>query len=134
MSPSKNSLIFTLLCCSVSVCSFAQTDSNAENYLTAIAQPGDDALDLLDRYSLATYSCNVSQFLKINDLENNRLKAGETYRLPVLVVVYNGKSIRTTLNIEDWKTAKRIEEYNKTAQRKRLRPDYFIENKRLWVP
>jgi len=134
MLPSKNGLIFTFLCLFSASASSAQSTQDAENYLTATAQSGEDALELLDRYGLASYSCNVSQFLKINDLENNRLKHGETYKIPVLVVVYNGKSIRTTLKIEDWKKAKRIEEYNKMAQRKKLRPDYFIENKRLWVP
>ncbi len=118
----------------VSASMTAQTASTAENYLTTTAQSGQDALDLLDKYGLASFSCNVSQFLKMNDLRNNRLKAGATYKLPVLVVIYNGKSIRTTLNLTDWKTAKRIEEYNKMAQQKALRPDYFIDNKRLWVP
>lgn len=134
MFPSKNCLIFAFFYLFVPIHFFAQTSSSAENYLTTIAQSGEDALDLLDRYGLADYACNVSKFLKINELENNRLKAGNNYRLPILVVVYNGKSIRTTLKIEDWKKAKRIEEFNKMAQRKKLRPDYFIENKRLWVP
>lgn len=134
MVPSKNCLIAAFLCLSVLPKPFAQTSTGVQNFLTAIAQSGDDALDLLDRYELADFSCNVTQFLKINDLNGNRLKAGTTYKMPVLVVVYNGKSIRSTLKIEDWKTAKRIETYNKTAQKKGLRPDYFIENKKLWVP
>ncbi|MFN0215642.1 MAG: N-acetylmuramoyl-L-alanine amidase [Saprospiraceae bacterium] len=134
MVPSKNFLILFFLCLFVSVFSSAQTATDTENYLTATAKPGDDALELLDRYGLATQSCNVSHFLKINALENYRLISGESYLLPILVVVYNGKSIRTTLNIPDWKTAKRIEEFNKTALRKGLRPSYFIENKQLWVP
>ncbi|MFN0176011.1 MAG: N-acetylmuramoyl-L-alanine amidase [Saprospiraceae bacterium] len=123
-----------LLCLFVLGNSNGQTTVGNENFLIANARSGDDALDLLDRYGLASYSCNVSQFLKINDLENNRLKPGASYKLPILVVAYNGKSIRTTLDIDDWKKAKRIEEYNKMAQRKALRPDYFIENKQLWVP
>jgi len=134
MVHSKNCLIFPFLCFLVSASAPAQTAASVENYLIATAKSGDDALDLLDRYDLANYSCNVSQFLKINNLEDNRLKSGSVYKIPVIVVVYNGKSIRTTLKIEDWKKAKRIEEYNKMAQRKALRPDYFIDNKRLWVP
>lgn len=134
MEFSKNFLIITLLWAFQLASAHAQTTASSQNYLTAIAQSGDDALDLLDRYGLADYACNVSQFLKINELENNRLRTGATYKVPVLVVVYNGKSIRTTLKIDDWKTAKRIEEYNKMAKREGLRPDYFIENKRMWVP
>jgi N-acetylmuramoyl-L-alanine amidase len=127
-------LIFFCLQFVLTLFSVGQTPASAQNYLTAKAASGDDALGLLDRYGLAEYSCNVSQFLKINDLESHRLRAGETYKMPVTVVAYNGKSIRSTLNIDDWKTAKRIEAYNKMAQREGLRPDYFIENKRLWVP
>lgn len=134
MTPSKKALIFTLLCWCMPYSPFAQAASNAENFLTVVAQSGEDALDLLERYGLASYDCNVRKFLDINNLDNYRLKTGTTYKIPVLVVVYNGKSIRTTLNIEDWKKAKRIEEYNKSAQKRGLRPDYFIENKRLWVP
>lgn len=134
MSHFKTFLILTFLSLSGSNLLLAQKASASVNYLTAIAKAGEDALDLLDRYELAEQDCNVNHFLKINQLENYKLKAGNTYRLPVTVVPYNGKSIRSTLKIEDWKTAKRIETYNKLAQKKGLRPDYFIDNKKLWVP
>jgi N-acetylmuramoyl-L-alanine amidase len=112
----------------------AQKSASANNYLTSVAKTGEDALDLLDRFELAEYDCNLGHFLKINQLENHKLKVGSTYKLPVIVVSYNGKSIRTTLNLDDWKTAKRIEAYNKTVHKKGLRPEYFIDNKKLWVP
>lgn len=131
---SKNCVILWFFLLSVPSVHFGQTAIPNQNYLTATAQAGDDALDLLDRYGLAEYGCNVSQFLKINNQESHRLKAGAEYKLPVLVVAYNGKSIRSTLNIDDWKQAKRIDEYNKMAKQEGLRPDYFVENKRLWVP
>ncbi|MBN8676792.1 MAG: N-acetylmuramoyl-L-alanine amidase [Chitinophagales bacterium] len=134
MSHSKTFLILIFWSLTTWSPLFSQRSVSGNNYLTAIAKAGDDALDLLDRYELAEYDCNVSQFLKINQLETHKLKAGATYKLPVMVVAYNGKSIRTTLDIEDWRTAKRIETYNKTAQKKGLRPDYFIDNKKLWVP
>ncbi len=134
MHLSKNCLILSLWYLFAPAPAPAQTDATTQNYLTTTALANEDALELLDRYMLAEFSCNVTQFLKINDLDNNRLRAGATYKLPILVVAYNGKSIRTTLQIDDWKTAKRIEEYNKKAQKARLRPDYFVENKKLWVP
>ncbi len=134
MVNTKNGLIVMLLHLLSLVSAQAQKSTGTSNYLTAVAQPGDDALDLLGRYDLAEFSCNVSHFLKLNSLKSNRLKTGLSYKLPVLVVTYNNKSIRSTLNIEDWKCAKRIEAYNKKAQQEGLRPDYFVENKRLWVP
>jgi N-acetylmuramoyl-L-alanine amidase len=81
------------------------------------------------------YDCNVTQFSKINNFsKNSAVKASVTYKLPVEVVTYNDKSIRTTLGISDWRTAKRIEEYNKYALKEGLRTDNFLETKRLWVP
>jgi N-acetylmuramoyl-L-alanine amidase len=106
-----------------------------KNYLTAMAQPGDRVADFLARYGLADFDCNVSEFCKLNNLvERAKLKADGLYKLPVCVAPYNGKSIRSTLGIEDWKAAKRIESYNKYAQKEGLRPESFIENKKLWVP
>ncbi len=135
MEFSKNGLILLFIIMLSSVTTIrAQTTVKAQSYLTATAQKGDDALDLLDRFGLADYACNVTQFLALNNLQSNRLKVGNTYKIPVIVVAYNGKSIRSTLNIDDWKTAKRIETYNKKAQQDGLRPDYFVENKKLWVP
>lgn len=100
-----------------------------------MAQPGDRVADFLARYGLADFDCNVSEFCKLNNLvERAKLKADGLYKLPVCVAPYNGKSIRSTLGIEDWKAAKRIESYNKYAQKEGLRPESFIENKKLWVP
>ena len=104
-------------------------------YLNVPAKSGERAEDLLKSYGLHEYQCNFEQFFEINNLKANaKLKVGTSYKLPVEVVTYNGKSIRTTLKISDWKVAKRIETYNKFALSEGLRTDNFIETKRLWVP
>jgi N-acetylmuramoyl-L-alanine amidase len=106
-----------------------------ENYLLASAHPGDNVLDFLSRYGLAGHDCNVSHFCALNNLlERATLKASAVYKLPVCVAPYNGISIRSTLGIADWKTAKRIESYNHYAQQEGLRDGNFIDNKKLWVP
>lgn len=111
------------------------TAAPSKIYVMAIARSGDDLASLLKRYGLSDYKCNEAQFFKVNKLtEGSRIKVTTTYKLPVEVVTYNGKSIRTTLNITDWRTAKRIEEYNKFALKEGLRTDNFVETKRLWVP
>jgi N-acetylmuramoyl-L-alanine amidase len=56
------------------------------------------------------------------------------YKLPIELWEYNGKSIRTTLGIKEWKTAVRIENYNKNAKETGLRDDNFIASRQLWVP
>jgi len=106
-----------------------------KTYLVVPVRAGEDLPDLLQRFGLAEFECNVTQFFKINNLkEDYRLKPGTSYKLPVEVVTYNGKSIRSTLDIKDWRVAKRIEAYNKTALKQGLRTDNFLETKRLWVP
>ncbi len=117
------------------VVSPARSVAPPEEYLKVIAQPGDDVPTLLQRYALDGYDCNVTAFFKINNLkEDYRLKAKMAYKIPVMVVTYNGKSIRTTLQIDDWQTAIRIDAYNKSAQEQGLRVRSFIEDKELWVP
>lgn len=104
-------------------------------WLQVKAQSGDDVPTLLDRFGLYDHACNISQFFKINKLpEDYRLKAGASYSLPIQLVRYNGKSIRTTLNIADWRTAKDIETYNKAMREQGVRADDFIASKNLWVP
>jgi N-acetylmuramoyl-L-alanine amidase len=113
----------------------AATSTNSKIYVTAVTKTGEDVAALLSRYSLFDYACNVKQFFKINNLrEGTRIKATTMYKLPIEVVAYNGKSIRTTLSIPDWQTAKRIEVFNRNALEGGLRNDNFIETKRLWVP
>lgn len=107
----------------------------AETFLEVLAKPKDDVPVLLKRYGLYDYECNITQFFKINGLkEDYRIKAGKSYKVPVLQVKYNGKSIRSTLGIDDWKTAVRIQDYNNEALKKQLRTDNFVESKELWVP
>lgn len=106
-----------------------------ETFLLVTPKPGENVVELLQRYELYDYPCNISQFFKINKLkEDYRLKQGATYELPIFVVEYNGKSIRTTLEIDDWKVAKRIETYNKNAQMRGIRSDNFVVSKKMWVP
>ncbi|MCW5923761.1 MAG: N-acetylmuramoyl-L-alanine amidase [Saprospiraceae bacterium] len=109
--------------------------ADAKSYVTAVAKTGDDVAALLTRYGLFDFECNVAKFLKLNNLKTGSvIKAAATYKLPVEVVAYNGKSIRTTLDISDWRVAKRIELFNHSALEAGLRTDNFIQTKRLWVP
>ena len=135
MTNSPNILIFLLALLLSSAPATAQTSDWQENYLTAAAHAGDNVEAFLSRYGLAAFDCNISEFCKLNKVkERSKLKADGIYKLPVCVAPYNGKSIRSTIGISDWKMAIRIDTYNKNAQKDGLRPESFIENKQLWVP
>ncbi len=117
----------------------AQDSKNAFNnapFLSIIAKNGDDIPKVLEQYGLADYDCNITQFLKLNRLPEGdyRMVFGRTYVLPIKIMTYNGKSIRSTVGLSDWDTAVRIRDFNTSATRKKLRSDVFIESKQLWVP
>jgi N-acetylmuramoyl-L-alanine amidase len=105
------------------------------NFLEIKPWPKADAPALLERYGLYDFECNMTQFLKINNLrEEYKLKPNRLYKLPISVYVYNGKNIRTSVGIEDFKTALKIDKYNKEMQRLGVRSDDFKVSKLLWVP
>jgi N-acetylmuramoyl-L-alanine amidase len=110
-------------------------DKLPDTYLVVPAKTGDDVDQLLERYELSDFECDYQKFLEINELKGNvRLKGGFFYKLPILVVDYNGKSIRSTLGIDDWRIAQQIGEYNRKAQSDGWRDDNFVVSRNLWVP
>jgi len=106
-----------------------------ENLLTARARSGDNVLSLLRRYGLSGYPCNVDFFCDKNNVTHrDRLLSNERYMLPICVAAYNGRSIMSTIEIDDWKKAERIKAFNNKALEQGLRPESFIDNRKLWVP
>lgn len=104
-------------------------------YLTAVAKPKENVVQMLERFGLQDYECNAAQFFDINKLpETANLKSGKTYKVPVVIFNYNAKSIRSTTGVQDWRAAKRIEAYNRDALEQGLRTDDFIKSRKLWVP
>ena len=99
------------------------------------ANKGDGIIVLLNRYDLDEFECNVAKFLELNQLKpTDHLIQGKDYKLPVLVYKYNGKSIRTTLGIDDMEKAKRIANYNRLVFNRSLRQSDYETSKILWVP
>jgi len=104
-------------------------------YLEAEALPGDGVYSLLRRYYLDKNSCNHTQFYKINRLSKGAsLKVGKSYFLPVLLYEFDGKTIRSSVGISDWNTAKSIEVYNDNMWKDGYRTTDFRADKVLWVP
>lgn len=115
--------------------SLTQASLAGPEYVNAIAQPGDGVYSLLSLYGLRDYPCNVELFYEINQLSSKKgLSAHKSYLLPVLVYTYNGKSIRSTLGIDDRPKAERIQAYNEQMLNTRLRQADYRDNRVLWVP
>ena len=108
---------------------------NAETYHKAPALPGDGVYSLLRRYQLDRFSCNHSKFYELNGLKKGSpLKVGKYYFIPLIVYSYNGKTIRSSIGIDNWDLAKRIESYNESMLTDGYRKSSFKNNKQLWVP
>ncbi len=105
------------------------------HWVQAKTLPGDGVIKLLGRYQLAAFVCNVQEFYRLNSLaEGSALLNGRSYKLPLKVYTYNGKSIRTTLGISDYDHAKRIQIYNESLHRAGLRQKDYRDDLQLWVP
>ncbi len=104
-------------------------------YFKSDAKPGDGVYSLLRRYGLDKNSCNHRKFYRLNSLKKDaQLVVGRNYYLPILLYSFNGKTIRSSIGIEDWNTAKSIEEYNDRMFQDGYKESDFRKDKSLWVP
>ncbi len=104
-------------------------------YIEREARPGDGVWTLLDRYHLADHFCNSDEFYRLNGLKKGAvIMKGKSYKLPILIYTYNGRSIRSTLGISDYQQALRIQKYNERILRESRRKTDYRKSKILWVP
>lgn len=130
----KHLLSFCLLASLVLTTNFTFACENHEFHRVA-AKEGDGIFSLLRRYNLADYPCNVHKFYELNKLKRNAaLHKGKKYYIPVLLYTYNGKSIRSTIGVDEWQRALRIKKYNEKILKEKLRRKTFQKSRILWVP
>jgi N-acetylmuramoyl-L-alanine amidase len=95
---------------------------------------GDGIYTLLKRYDLVDQA-SIEKFCELNRLDlSSSLVIGRDYVLPVFVYTYDGKSIRSTIGIDNWDLAVRIAKYNRELQSRGLRDASYEESSVLWVP
>jgi len=104
-------------------------------YPTASVRSGDNLEVFLRRYHLEPHNCNIDLFCSINNIKDkNLIKADKSYKLPVKLYKFNGKSIRSTIGITDRTLAEKIGAYNKSLTKAGLKPKKHTNAKMLWVP
>ncbi len=114
--------------------SFALIADDLEHLSVKVKQ-GDGVYSLLRRYNLNTSNCNIEYFKDINGLNNDlSLISDKSYKLPVFIYKYDGTSIRSTIEINDWSLAKKIQTYNESLYSNGLRSKDYREDNILWVP
>jgi len=126
----KSIFITAMICLQVTIISAADI-----NFHSVKAKSGDGVYSLLRRYHLSSYACNIDRFYEINKLDKKDvLHTGKKYKLPVTIHKYNGKSIRSTINVDDWETAVQIQQYNEAIFKLGVRKTHYRDSKILWVP
>ncbi len=112
-----------------------ESEASSDRFHRVPARANETPKELLERYHLHGYQCNKSKFLLINNLNvNSILSGGEQYYIPVFIYNYDGKSIRSTLGIDNWDQAVRIKQYNDLMLEKQLRRKTIVDSRILWVP
>ena len=96
---------------------------------------GDGIQTFLSRYEIYGNKVLRDLFYDMNQLSStSRLYQHKKYQLPIYLYNYNGKSIRSTIGIDDWDKAVRIKEYNELLLKKGVRSTHYTASKILWVP
>ncbi len=104
-------------------------------YLKKSPAKGEGTYAFLRRYHLDDNACNMSKFLKLNKLKRtDQLYFDKEYKLPILIYDYNGKSIRSTIENNDYQLALQIKAYNERILKENLRKTHYTDSKILWVP
>jgi N-acetylmuramoyl-L-alanine amidase len=106
-----------------------------DNFFQVEALPGDGIYSLLRRYELDQHSCNFQKFYNLNKLKKSQhLIVGRKYFIPIIIYSFNGKTIRSSIGINEWDLAVRIQKYNERMLERQLREASFKKDKVLWVP
>ncbi len=130
-------LTFTILSLVFACQSFGSSPivSDAPSDFIVKAKRGDGVFSLLRRFQITNNTCNRERFYELNNMkESDALHIDRDYKLPVKIYDYNGRSIRSTLNIKDWDQAVAIKEYNDALATLKVLDESYIQSKKLWVP
>lgn len=109
----------------------------ANDYLSAKPKKGQGIEAFLKSYLLRADESNIKKFKELNSEfidGKSKLNRSISYKLPIQIHRFNGKSIRTSINIKDYDIAKRIENFNKQLQKNKIKQKLFKDDKILWVP
>lgn len=124
-------IIFILLLSSIKIYS-----DNAR-YVTHKAKKGDGITTILVKYNLQVNKFNVDFFKENNKTNLNSdfgLYIGKEYFLPIRIFKYDGKSIRSSLEINDLEFAKKIQSYNMNLFRKKIKNSDYKIDQEIWLP
>lgn len=109
----------------------------SQEYPEVKPRPGDGIINILQRYELEPSDLYMKKFREINRGKlgrRNTLKLHKHYALPILLINFNGKTIRSSINFDNFDSALNIQRYNERMHKAGLRNKDFRKDKILWLP
>jgi len=109
---------------------FATVKSQEIKYLEVKPEPGDGIAILFKRYEIPYINHLLQQFITLNKsrlTKKNHLILTQKYFLPIHIKRFDCKTIRSSINNNDYNYAKAIEEYNDRLFKKGIKPNVILE-------
>jgi len=88
---------------------------SAQEYVQIKPKKGDGIYFLLRKYRLNNDSLYLKKFIEINNKKTNanaEIFTHFNYSLPIRIMKFDGKTIRSSLGITNYELAKEIQDYN----------------------
>jgi len=109
--------------------------NHKSQFLTVKAKHGDGAYSLLRHYKLLTDPNNLNRFYRLNKIKaNTPLLTGKSYKLPIKIHQYDGKSLQSSLKNQDAAWIHSIEQYNRDLVSSAVRKVGYKNSKQILVP
>ncbi len=108
----------------------------ATNYVTAIPKKGFGISSFLRYYLIDANTTNIEIFKELNkDILDNHsnLSINKSYKLPIKIYKFDGKTIRSSIKIKDYQIAKKIDNYNIQLQKLKIKKKFYKDDKQIWV-
>lgn len=125
-----------LISISILVCIFT-TLAFAQDYVEVKPNKGEGIISLLKKYSLPQDSFYINKFIKLNQKSlnpKNELILDRLYKMPIMLLLFDGTTIRSSLGITDYNQAKLIQDYNNLMVQRGLKAKSYKQDHTLWVP
>ncbi len=126
--------ILSFALCLLPFVSSAQNKADLE-HLKIQVKTAISAKTLLNRYFLTNSDCDISEFEKLNHLKiSSTIPAGSKLIMPIFVLTYNNKTIRSSIGISDLHMAQNIQSYNLKLYQKKVRAKNYKQEGLILVP
>lgn len=107
------------------------------DYLRVKCKSGDGITILLNKYNLPANNYYINEFKAINKgkiKKNGDLLIGTNYNMPIKKFTYNGKNIRSSLEISSFEDAKEIQNFNEKLYKDKVITKPYTKSNLLLVP